>query len=102
MAGESGGCVDAWLSLISITSVPVVVLAGFLSLGFSTPFLSVGSSYMYSSLSTAKAAVMAAGDEIANNGLASGICPLVFVFTGAGNGTFQLWSMLPTLRPTVY
>ncbi|KAL2645399.1 hypothetical protein R1flu_012986 [Riccia fluitans] len=70
----------------------------FLSLGFSTPFLSVGSSYMYSSLSTAKAAVMAAGDEIANNGLALGICPLVFVFTGAGNvsrGAQEIFRLLP-------
>lgn len=69
-----------------MTTILVLVLTGFLSLGFSTPFLSVGSSYMYSSLSTAKAAVMAAGDEIANNGLGLGICPLVFVFTGSGNG----------------
>ncbi|KAL3698775.1 hypothetical protein R1sor_012851 [Riccia sorocarpa] len=70
----------------------------FLSLGFSTPFLSVGSSYMYSSLSAAKAAVMAAGDEIANNGLAPGICPLVFVFTGAGNvsrGAQEIFRLLP-------
>ncbi|KAG6542771.1 hypothetical protein Mapa_015848 [Marchantia paleacea] len=70
----------------------------FLSLGFSTPFLSVGSSYMYSSLSTAKAAVMAAGDEIANNGLGLGICPLVFVFTGSGNvsrGAQEILRLLP-------
>lgn len=65
--------------------------AGYLSLGYSTPFLSLGSSYMYSSLAAAKAAVISVGEEIASQGLPLGICPLVFVFTGTGNGNF-LWS----------
>lgn len=63
-----------------------VFSSGFLSLGYSTPFLSLGASYMYSSLAMAKAAVISVGEEIATMGLPSGICPLVFVFTGAGNG----------------
>ncbi|GKB95846.1 hypothetical protein Tco_0981983 [Tanacetum coccineum] len=53
----------------------------YLSLGYSTPFLSLGSSYMYPSL----AAVVSVGEEIATAGLPSEICPLVFVFTGSGN-----------------
>jgi len=57
----------------------------FLNLGYSTPFLSLGSSYMYSSLSAAKAAVIAVGEEISTSGLPSIISPLVFVFTGSGN-----------------
>lgn len=60
--------------------------SGFLNLGYSTPFLSLGASYMYSSLASAKAAVISIGEEIATMGLPSRICPLVFVFTGTGNG----------------
>ena len=45
---------------------------------------------MYSSLAAAKAAVISVGEEIATMGLPSGICPLVFVFTGSGNGTLNL------------
>ena len=41
---------------------------------------------MYPSLASAKAAVISVGEEIATIGLPSGICPLVFVFTGNGNG----------------
>lgn len=41
---------------------------------------------MYPSLAAAKAAVIAIGEEIATFGLPSGICPIVFVFTGTGNG----------------
>lgn len=61
-------------------------ISGYLNHGYSTPFLSLGSSYMYSSLAAAKAAVISVGEEIATMGLPAGICPLVFVFTGAGNG----------------
>ena len=61
-------------------------LTGYLSLGYSTPLLSIGSAYMYASLSAAKAAVLQAGDEIRANGLPSQISPLVFIFTGSGNG----------------
>ena len=41
---------------------------------------------MYASLSAAKAAVLQAGDEIRANGLPSQISPVVFIFTGSGNG----------------
>uniref|UniRef100_A0A2N9FS88 Alanine dehydrogenase/pyridine nucleotide transhydrogenase N-terminal domain-containing protein n=1 Tax=Fagus sylvatica TaxID=28930 RepID=A0A2N9FS88_FAGSY len=47
----------------------------YLSLGYSTPFLSLGASYMYPSLAAAKAAVISVGEEIATQGLPSGICP---------------------------
>lgn len=65
-------------------------VSGYLNLGFSTPFLSLGASYMYTSLAAAKAAVISIGEEIATFGLPSGICPLVFVFTGSGNGAFTI------------
>lgn len=45
---------------------------------------------MYTSLAAAKAAVISVGEEIATFGLPSGICPLLFVFTGSGNGAFTL------------
>ena len=75
------------------------LFSGYLSLGYSTPFLSLGSSYMYSSLAAAKAAVISVGEEIATQGLPAGICPLVFVFTGSGNGNFnhKIFSCFTTL-----
>jgi alpha-aminoadipic semialdehyde synthase len=72
--------------------------SGFLSQGFSTPFLSLGSSYMYTSLKEAKQAVLAVGEEIKNAGLPLGICPLIFVFTGTGNvsqGAQEMFRLLP-------
>lgn len=66
------------------------LFSGYLNLGYSTPFLSLGSSYMYPSLPAAKAAVISVGEEIATLGLPRGICPLVFVFTGSGNGIMSL------------
>ncbi|KAF8730179.1 hypothetical protein HU200_017151 [Digitaria exilis] len=70
----------------------------YLSLGYSTPFLSLGQSHMYPSLAAAKAAVIAVGEEIATFGLPSGICPIVFVFTGVGNvsqGAQEVFKLLP-------
>ncbi|URE42381.1 Alanine dehydrogenase/PNT, N-terminal domain [Musa troglodytarum] len=70
----------------------------YLNLGYSTPFLSLGASHMYSSLAAAKAAVIAIGEEIATLGLPSGISPLVFVFTGDGNvsqGAQEIFKLLP-------
>ncbi|KAK6147532.1 hypothetical protein DH2020_018444 [Rehmannia glutinosa] len=70
----------------------------FLNLGYSTPFLSLGASYMYFSLAAAKAAVISVGEEIATMGLPSSICPLVFIFTGAGNvsqGAREIFKLLP-------
>lgn len=63
-----------------------LMCAGLLSQGYSTPFLSIGSTYMYTSLSVAKQAVLAVGEELKSSGLPPEICPLVFVFTGTGNG----------------
>ncbi|KAJ6382056.1 hypothetical protein OIU77_030665 [Salix suchowensis] len=72
----------------------------YLSLGYSTPFLSLGEAYMYSSLAAAKSAVISVGEEIATFGLPSGICPLVFIFTGSGNGNVshgaqEIFKLLP-------
>ncbi|XP_020090480.1 alpha-aminoadipic semialdehyde synthase isoform X2 [Ananas comosus] len=70
----------------------------YLCLGYSTPFLSLGASYMYPSLAAAKAAVLAVGEEIATLGLPSGISPIVFVFTGDGNvsqGAQEIFKLLP-------
>ncbi|KAK3213308.1 hypothetical protein Dsin_018014 [Dipteronia sinensis] len=70
----------------------------YLSLGYSTPFLSLGQSYMYTSLAAAKAAIITVGEEIATFGLPAGICPLVFMFTGSGNvslGAQDIFKLLP-------
>lgn len=70
----------------------------YLSFGYSTPFLSLGASYMYPSLASAKSAVISVGEEISTLGLPSGICPLVFVFTGSGNvsqGAQEIFKLLP-------
>ncbi|KAL0558596.1 hypothetical protein IC582_003173 [Cucumis melo] len=70
----------------------------YLSLGISTPFLSLGMSYMYPSLAAAKAAVISVGEEIATQGLPPEICPLVIVFTGSGNvshGAQEIFKLLP-------
>ena len=74
----------------------LLFLTGYLSLGYSTPFLTLGASYMYSSLAAAKAAVISVGEEIATQGLPAGICPLVFVFTGSGNGNLVVKNLLQT------
>ena len=76
--------------LVSLLNIFAMLLAGLLSLGYSTPFLSVGSTYMYTSLSVAKQAVLAIGEEIKSSGLPPEICPLIFVFTGKGNGNAPL------------
>lgn len=77
-------------------------ISGYLSLGYSTPFLSLGASYMYPSLAAAKAAVITVGEEIASQGLPSGICPVVFVFTGSGNGTGTSYNIQLCDLPSEY
>ncbi|KAF2304234.1 hypothetical protein GH714_028771 [Hevea brasiliensis] len=70
----------------------------YLSLGYSTPFLSLGSSYMYSSLAAAKAAVISVAEEISTLGLPSAICPLVFIFISSGKasqGAQEIFKLLP-------
>ncbi|KAK8966432.1 Alpha-aminoadipic semialdehyde synthase [Platanthera guangdongensis] len=61
----------------------------YLSLGYSTPFLTLGASHMYPSLAAAKAAVISVGEEIAAQGLPPGLAPIVFVFVGSGNERYK-------------
>ncbi|CAD6249220.1 unnamed protein product [Miscanthus lutarioriparius] len=74
----------------------------YLSLGYSTPFLSLGQSHMYPSLAAAKAAVIAVAEEIATFGLPSGICPIVFVFTGVGNVSQGVQEIFKLLLPHTF
>ena len=73
----------------------------FLSLGYSTPFLNLGSSYMYTDLPSAKKAVQAVGQGIHANGLGgipADFAPLVIGFTGNGNvsqGAQEIFRLLP-------
>eukprot|EP00899_Mesostigma_viride_P017439 jgi/Mesvir1/25697/Mv01893-RA.1 len=69
-----------------------------LSLGYSTPFLNLGSTYMYPSLSAAKGAIIAVGAEIERQGLPASISPLIFTFTSTGNvskGAQEVFRLLP-------
>ena len=56
-----------------------------LCLGYSTPFLNMGSAYMYPSLKSAKDAVSEIGEIISSHGLPDDFSPCVFAFTGNGN-----------------
>eukprot|EP00405_Crypthecodinium_cohnii_P014854 CAMPEP_0206444564 /NCGR_PEP_ID=MMETSP0324_2-20121206/14986_1 /ASSEMBLY_ACC=CAM_ASM_000836 /TAXON_ID=2866 /ORGANISM="Crypthecodinium cohnii, Strain Seligo" /LENGTH=1054 /DNA_ID=CAMNT_0053912609 /DNA_START=222 /DNA_END=3386 /DNA_ORIENTATION=+ len=70
----------------------------FLALGYSTPFLHIGSAFMYPSLDEAKRAVSLAGDAIREHGLPPALCPFVAVFTGRGNvtqGALDIFKLLP-------
>ena len=69
-----------------------------LSLGYSTPFLNIASTYTYGELKYAKAAIHRAGDDIKKNGLPSELKPMTFVFTGNGNvskGAQEIFQCLP-------
>jgi len=55
-----------------------------LAKGYSTPFMNVSSSYMYSSLEAAKQSITEVGRHIAEAGLPADISPMIFVFTGSG------------------
>jgi len=69
-----------------------------LSLGFSTPFLHVGSMYSYANVASAFAAVKSCGESIAEFGLPPEICPLIVVITGNGkvaSGSLEVWKLLP-------
>ena len=69
-----------------------------LCLGYSTPFLNIGSSYMYPSLNDAKSAVRLVGGRIQHAGLPQDFSPLVFGFTGNGNvsqGAQEVFEELP-------
>jgi alpha-aminoadipic semialdehyde synthase len=69
-----------------------------LNLGYSTPLLSLGSSYMYQSLDLAKQAVADMGEGIAAGGIPKDFAPLVVGFTGNGNvsqGAQEIFRLLP-------
>lgn len=69
-----------------------------LSKGHNTPFLNIGSAYMYGTLDQAKEAIERAGREISKHGLPKDVAPMTFVFTGNGNvskGAQELFELLP-------
>eukprot|EP00297_Palpitomonas_bilix_P002124 CAMPEP_0113892702 /NCGR_PEP_ID=MMETSP0780_2-20120614/15591_1 /TAXON_ID=652834 /ORGANISM="Palpitomonas bilix" /LENGTH=1157 /DNA_ID=CAMNT_0000882725 /DNA_START=88 /DNA_END=3561 /DNA_ORIENTATION=+ /assembly_acc=CAM_ASM_000599 len=70
----------------------------FLGKGFGTPFLNVGSTYMYDDLAQAKEAVIKLGEKIRTDGLPNALSPLTFVFTGNGKvsrGAQEIFNLLP-------
>ncbi len=70
----------------------------FLGQGFSTPFLNIGSSYMYGSFEDARRAVLQLGDAIRSRGLPEDLAPFVFVFTSNGKasrGAQEVFELLP-------
>ncbi|CAG8586929.1 7756_t:CDS:10 [Paraglomus occultum] len=69
-----------------------------LGLGYNTPFMHIGMSYTYDTLSSARSTVRAVGDTITKDGLPSEIGPMTFVFTGSGNvakGAQDIFRELP-------
>ncbi|DBA04445.1 TPA: hypothetical protein N0F65_010041 [Lagenidium giganteum] len=69
-----------------------------INLGYSTPFVNVGSSYMYTDLERAKEAVEQAGKLIKQEGLPKDLAPMTFVFTGNGNvskGAQEIFRLMP-------
>lgn len=70
----------------------------FLAQGFSTPFLNVGSAYMYGTYEDARSAILKVGDAIRARGLPEELTPLVFVFTSNGKaskGAQEVFELLP-------
>ena len=66
--------------------------------GFSTPFLYSNRCFMNTSLEEAKESVANVGEMIAKQGFPSGMPPVTFVFTGAGNvskGALEMFELLP-------
>eukprot|EP00039_Didymoeca_costata_P028034 m.19786 g.19786 ORF g.19786 m.19786 type:complete len:554 (-) comp6674_c0_seq1:1029-2690(-) len=66
--------------------------------GVLTPFVRMGSAYMYPSLSDAKNAVTKLGQQVATDGVSSEVGPVTFVFTGSGNaslGAQEIFKLLP-------
>jgi len=56
-----------------------------LAMGYSSPFLSIGSAYMYPDFKHSCEAVAAMGRQIEQHGVPPDFAPMVFVFTGNGN-----------------
>jgi alpha-aminoadipic semialdehyde synthase len=70
----------------------------FLNKGFSTPFLSIGATYMYPNERAWRAAVVECGERIARIGLPEEMCPFVCAVTGNGNvakGVEEILELLP-------
>lgn len=66
--------------------------------GYNTPFVSIGSAYMYPSLEQAKTAISQAGNAFAAARPLGDVFPLTFVFTGKGavsTGAQEIFSLLP-------
>ena len=69
-----------------------------LALGYSSPFLQLGSSYMYASYEEARRAVANVGAHIRSHGIPKQLAPMVFIFTSNGNasqGAQEVFSLLP-------
>ncbi|KAI9193475.1 Saccharopine dehydrogenase-domain-containing protein [Polychytrium aggregatum] len=69
-----------------------------LGLGFATPFLNIGMSYVYRCLADARLEVTRSGQSIMDDGLPKQLGPLTFVFTGNGNvtkGALHVFKCLP-------
>eukprot|EP00656_Telonema_subtile_P047495 TRINITY_DN545_c0_g1_i1.p1 TRINITY_DN545_c0_g1~~TRINITY_DN545_c0_g1_i1.p1 ORF type:complete len:1029 (-),score=352.60 TRINITY_DN545_c0_g1_i1:354-3440(-) len=56
-----------------------------LAKGYHSPFLSMGSAYMYEDYEASCRAVQAMGEQIAQHGVHPDFAPMTFVFTGNGN-----------------
>jgi alpha-aminoadipic semialdehyde synthase len=70
----------------------------FLAQGFSTPFLNIGSAYMYGTYEDARSAILKLGEAIRTRGLPEELAPLVFVFTSNGKaskGAQEVFELLP-------
>ena len=69
-----------------------------LALEYSSPFLQLGSSYMYASYEEARRAVANVGAHIRSHGIPKQLAPMVFIFTSNGNasqGAQEVFSLLP-------
>ncbi|KAJ3203898.1 hypothetical protein HDU82_006220 [Entophlyctis luteolus] len=69
-----------------------------LALGYGSPFLACGLSYMYRCLADARLDLVRTGQVIMDDGLPRQFGPMVFVFTGAGNvtkGALHVFKCLP-------
>ena len=69
-----------------------------LALGYGTPFLAIGMSYMYRNLADARLDVIRSGLVIQDDGLPKELGPMTFVFTGDGNvtrGALHVFKCLP-------
>eukprot|EP01029_Cantina_marsupialis_P009904 TRINITY_DN227_c1_g1_i1.p1 TRINITY_DN227_c1_g1~~TRINITY_DN227_c1_g1_i1.p1 ORF type:complete len:894 (+),score=361.46 TRINITY_DN227_c1_g1_i1:87-2768(+) len=70
----------------------------FLALGYATPFLHMGSAYMYEDLEAAKEAVKTVGELISKFGLPEDLCPFNAVLTAHGlvsKGAQEILKLLP-------